>query len=159
MVIVMKLSVAMVLLTCLQVSAKTVFSQDRFTFKVSDVRLEKLLGIIERRSDYTFMYNYAYVKDLPRMSIRAKNATVESILKEALGPSMRYKVLANHLIVILPAGTTMEDVRASGSVRDKDGRTLVGVTVQVKGTTIGTVTDANGHFELDVPDSAVLVFS
>lgn len=159
MVIVMKLSVAMVLLTCLQVSAKTVFSQDRFTFKVSDVRLEKLLGIIERRSDYTFMYNYAYVKDLPRMSIRARNATVESILKEALGPSMRYKVLANHLIVILPAGTTMEDVRASGSVRDKDGRTLVGVTVQVKGTTIGTVTDANGHFELDVPDSAVLVFS
>ena len=51
------------------------------------------------------------------------------------------------------------DVRATGVVLSEDDEPLVGASVQVQGTTLGTVTDADGRFELQVEDDALLVFS
>ncbi|MCL1943781.1 MAG: TonB-dependent receptor [Candidatus Azobacteroides sp.] len=48
----------------------------------------------------------------------------------------------------------------SGTVTDTSGEPVVGATVAVKGTTVGTVTDINGKFSLKMPGNAgVLVFS
>src|SRR5665647_1032003 len=47
----------------------------------------------------------------------------------------------------------------TGSVKDDTGQTLPGVSVVVKGTTIGTVTDINGRYSLSVPANATLIFS
>jgi TonB-linked SusC/RagA family outer membrane protein len=53
-----------------------------------------------------------------------------------------------------------QDVRVTGTVTDIEGETLPGVTIIVKGTAIGTVTDLDGTYMLQVPDpSSVLVFS
>lgn len=49
--------------------------------------------------------------------------------------------------------------KITGNVKDANGENLVGVSVQVKGATIGTVTDLDGNFSLDVPTGAVLVVS
>lgn len=46
----------------------------------------------------------------------------------------------------------------SGQLLNDRGETLIGVTVTIKGTTLGTVTDINGKFSLKVPGNAVLVF-
>ncbi len=50
-------------------------------------------------------------------------------------------------------------VTVNGRVTDADGVPLAGAAIQVKGTTSGTVTDADGYFRLSVPDGATLVFS
>jgi TonB-linked SusC/RagA family outer membrane protein len=53
-----------------------------------------------------------------------------------------------------------QERRVTGSVTDAaDGSTLPGVTVVVKGTTIGTVTNQDGRYELSAPSAATLVFS
>ncbi|WP_183559947.1 SusC/RagA family TonB-linked outer membrane protein [Mucilaginibacter sp. SP1R1] len=53
-----------------------------------------------------------------------------------------------------------QDVRVSGKVTDEKGETLPGVSVAIKGTTSGIVTDVNGKFSLNVPNaSATLVFT
>jgi TonB-linked SusC/RagA family outer membrane protein len=53
-----------------------------------------------------------------------------------------------------------QDRRVTGTVTDFDsGSTLPGVTVVVRGTSIGTVTNQNGQYELSVPQGAILVFS
>jgi hypothetical protein len=50
--------------------------------------------------------------------------------------------------------------KVSGTVQDDAGIGIPGVSVAIKGTTQGTVTDANGKFELEVPDDkTILVFS
>ncbi len=55
---------------------------------------------------------------------------------------------------------TMTLQAVSGTIRDVDGSALPGVTVAVKGTNTGTVSDAEGRYSLNVPnESAVLVFS
>ncbi|WP_245189390.1 SusC/RagA family TonB-linked outer membrane protein [Lunatimonas salinarum] len=69
------------------------------------------------------------------------------------------------IVVLFCTGSLMaqgnQPIRVSGTVTSEDGReTLPGVNILVKGTTIGTATDIDGRYSLEVPSSdAVLVFS
>lgn len=47
----------------------------------------------------------------------------------------------------------------NGVVTDTKGETIIGANVSVKGTTIGTITDIDGKFSLEVPDKAQLQVS
>ncbi|MDN5210849.1 TonB-dependent receptor [Fulvivirgaceae bacterium BMA12] len=54
----------------------------------------------------------------------------------------------------------IEEKEISGTVKDETGAALPGVNVLLKGTTVGSITDADGKFTIAVPDdNAVLVFS
>jgi len=57
------------------------------------------------------------------------------------------------------AKVQQESITVQGTVTDTEGEMLPGVTVVIKGTSTGTVTDANGKYLLDVPSDATLVFS
>ena len=64
------------------------------------------------------------------------------------------------LTAFLFAGMAVQARVISGTVKDQTGETIISASVVVKGTTIGTVTDFDGNFSLEVPDDAkVLVFS
>ena len=64
------------------------------------------------------------------------------------------------LSALLLVGLAAEARVISGTVKDPTGETIISASVVVKGTTIGTVTDFDGNYSLDVPDDAkVLVFS
>ena len=64
------------------------------------------------------------------------------------------------LSALLFAGMAVEARVISGTVKDATGETIISASVVVKGTSIGTVTDFDGNYSLDVPDDAkVLVFS
>lgn len=53
-----------------------------------------------------------------------------------------------------------KEVQISGVVSDNNGETLIGVNILVKGTSIGTVTDVDGNYQLEAPDDATsLIFS
>lgn len=51
------------------------------------------------------------------------------------------------------------DIKVNGKVSDDMGLGLPGVSVKLKGTSTGTVTDANGNYSLTVPEQGILVFS
>jgi TonB-dependent starch-binding outer membrane protein SusC len=69
-------------------------------------------------------------------------------------------VLVLCLFLLANLATFAQSVKVSGSVKDKSGEPLPGVSIVIKGTTSGTITAVNGSFELEVPSpSAVLVFS
>jgi len=53
-----------------------------------------------------------------------------------------------------------QDITVSGKITDDDGETLPGVNIVIKGTTIGTITDVDGNYRIQVPNqSSILVFS
>ena len=61
------------------------------------------------------------------------------------------------LFFLLPLSLLAQQTIISGKVIDyTDGTTLPGVSVRIKGTTTGTVTDANGKFQISVPAGAIL---
>ena len=62
--------------------------------------------------------------------------------------------------VLLSSSLFAQTIRVTGTVTDaRDGSTLPGVSVLIKGTTMGSVTDFNGQYELSAPADATLVFS
>ena len=70
--------------------------------------------------------------------------------------------LALLLLMVLTCGASAlaADFRASGTVVDKDGEPLIGVSVGVKGKPgLGTASDVDGNFKINVPEGSTLVFS
>lgn len=70
-----------------------------------------------------------------------------------LGESTSFDI--EHVASMSPSKRT----KVTGTVKDEAGITLPGVNVVVKGTIIGTITDANGRFTLDAPSDGVLLFT
>jgi TonB-linked SusC/RagA family outer membrane protein len=70
------------------------------------------------------------------------------------------KILFFFLCSLFTLGTFAQEVSLTGTVTAADdGQPLPGVSVVVKGTTNGTVTDINGNYQLEVPQDAVIQFS
>jgi TonB-linked SusC/RagA family outer membrane protein len=63
------------------------------------------------------------------------------------------------LCALLPFAVQAQNLNISGTVRDGNGNPVVGGSVVVKGTTIGTTTDASGGYTINAPTDATLVFS
>ena len=160
---IMKLTTALLLFFCLQVSAKG-WSQERITIKITAAEIKKVLLAIEKKSDYRFLFTEDAVKGKPRVSIDVVEATVSDVLDKVLANTgIGYKILGNNLVVLKEGGIAAviaeQEIRVSGKVISAAGEPLIGVSVLIKGTRTGTTTDANGNFSITVPDDAVLVFS
>lgn len=71
------------------------------------------------------------------------------------------KFLQTSLILLTLLGSSILASAATigGSVTDAQGVALSGVSINLKGTTVGTITDANGAFSLNIPNKATLVFT
>ncbi len=64
------------------------------------------------------------------------------------------------VMALLPAAALAQGmVTATGTVTDANGDPLIGCTVQLKGSSVGTVTDLDGHFKMQVPEGKTLTFS
>lgn len=151
----MKFTFLIILTACLQLSAE-VHSQ-KVSLDVSDASIKKVLAMIESQTAYHFLFSDRRLKDRNNVNVQVQQADVFTVLDQVLTPaSLEYKLLDDNLVVITPRGETSSDVKIKGRVTGPDQQPLIGVTVKVRGTTIGKLTDANGAFELNVPDNAIL---
>lgn len=150
------------LFICMMFISTAAFSQnERFTFKADKIQLIQLLDKIQAQSSYKFLYrsdlvNSTYVK------INVSNVSLQDALKAALvKTSLSYQILDDKLIVISTKESTVSaQQKIRGTVTDAEtGEGLIGVSVIVKGTKLGTVTDLNGKYSLTVPKEADLTFS
>ncbi len=160
---IMKLTIALLLFACLQVSAKGL-GQERITLKMNEAEIKKVLFAIEKKSDYRFLFSEESVKGKPKVNVDVTNATLNEVLDKILANTgIAYKVLGTNLVVLKEGITSSEmispEIRITGKVTSATGEPLAGVSVSVKGSRAGTTTDANGNFSITVPDDAVLVFS
>lgn len=158
-ILLMKLSIALILITTLQVSAN-VFSQNRITLKLQSAELKIALKQIEKKSSYRFLYNDDVITSNRKVNIDANNTLVTEVLDKMFSEGeLGYRVLNNNLVVITSKNAEARDIRVNGRVVNADGTPVPGVSVKVKGSSAGTSTAADGTYSLSVPDGATLVFS
>lgn len=157
--LIMKSVFIIVLASCMQVSAIG-FSQKKVTLQLRNTEIRRILDKIEGQTDFRFLYSDRKVNLHKRIDVDIYQQNVNSVLNSVLaGTDFTYKQVDDKLIVILPSSSEWQNVKVSGSVLGADDKTpLIGVTVQVKGTAIGTQTDVNGKFFLDAPANGTLVF-
>ncbi len=154
----MKLIFLLTFACCMQVSAK-VFSQDaKIDLTLKNTNITKALHLISQKSEYRFLYNNDLLPKDMTVNIVAKQETVPEIIKTLLANSgLTSRILPNKLIAI---GYEKQEIKnVTGTVTDSTGHPLAGVSIQVKGTNIGTTTDADGNFSIDAPDNATLLIS
>ena len=165
----MKLTTILFLAGLMQVSA-TVYSQaTKFSFKAEKKQIVDLLKDIEETSNFRFFYIREQVNVERQVSVKAEDATVEEILDEIFsGEGISYKVLEDNLILLSPekktvessSGSVMQQNLISGVVTDETRQPLPGVTVVVKGTSRGTITDGLGKYSLpNISKENILIFS
>ena len=155
----MKLTLMAVFLICMQLSAK-VYSQKeiKLSFDIKKIKLAKALERIEVASDYRFFYNARQIPLDKMVALTTNgNKSISEILQPMLQPvNLRYQILANNVIALTTSGD-LKFLIVNGLVKDSKNEPLPGVSVKVKGTNTGAVTDRNGKFRIDAPDNSTLV--
>lgn len=159
LLLLMKCTIALLLFTTMQVSAKS-YSQDRITLKLQSAELKTALKQIEKRSVYRFLYNDDVISANRKVNINANNALVTEVLDGMLNQTtLTYKVLENNLVVITQKDFVLQETRVTGKVTGADGQPIPSVTIKIKGSNAAAVTDATGTYSITAPDGATLIFS
>lgn len=133
------------------------------TLNLKNVPLKQVLWAIENQTDFVFMYSKDDLRQGGNVSVNLNNESVEKALQTCLqGTGLTY-VIQDGVIVLRPAPNMRVPARieVTGQVRDRQGNILPGVTILLKGTTVGSVTDTEGRFRFEIPElkDIVLVFS
>jgi len=162
----MKLTNLLLLVSVFQTLAAVSYSQTAtLSLKINNAAVKDVLQEIEDQSDYYFLYSSKVIDVDRRVNVNMENADIEKILTVIFnGTSTSYKI-DGRLIVLQDSQhdvptQSLQSRTISGSVKNPLGEPLPGVTIAVKGTTTGTITDADGNFTLtNVSADAILVFS
>lgn len=161
----MKLTLFFVLLSIIQTFANSGYSQNtRFTLAKENTTIEDVLGILEKSSDFYFLYNGKLVDVTQKVTINVENELLEGTLNELFrNTNITYKIFERQVVLSPSAavGSSQQQKKSiSGKVTDSSGATLPGVSVVVKGTNNGVITDNGGGFSLVLGVNAkTLIFS
>ncbi len=130
----------------------------KITVKIESQTIESVLDQLASQLHIKFVYSPRLIGASRRVTLKLADKPLTQVLDELLAPrKITYEVRNNR--VILSQAKPAANVPVSGRVTQANGEGLPGVTVVVRGTTIGTNTDAEGRFSLDVPEGSTLVFS
>jgi TonB-linked SusC/RagA family outer membrane protein len=130
----------------------------KVSIKANQMLLTELFARIEKQSEFLFFYVNADVEHV-RVNVNVRNKKIQDVLAQALnGTDLSYTINDRHINIVRKALSIVQQQtrKISGTVSDINGDPIIGANVVVKGTTIGTVTDLDGKYALDVPSDAVL---
>lgn len=163
----MKLAALLILGVCLQASATG--NAQSVTLSEKNTDLKKVFKQIEKQTGYYFIYRDELLKGVEKISIDVKNRPIKEVLEKCLENQPLTFSIVDKLIVIkekiINNNTGKEDpveiplILIKGTVTDSLGQPLAGATVNIKGTRINTVTDANGMFAINAQTGQTLVIS
>ena len=138
----------------------------RMTIKLNNVDLQVAFNEIKQKMGYTFVYNDQVVKNVGKVSIHVTSSDIKYILARCLeGTSLDFYIEDNIVVIKSKAEqareTERKPVTVKGKVVDEKKQPLPGVTVLLKGTTLGVTTGGEGDFSIVITDTtkAELVFS
>ena len=134
------------------------------------IRLKTVLVDISKQSGYTFIYDENELHEANPVTIRVKNKSVEETLAILFrGQPLRYQIRGESIVIMrkelpevstISTSTLLQERTVTGTVTDAEGQPLGGVSVQLKNSERGAVTDSGGVYHLVVPtDNSVLIFS
>ena len=172
----MKLTILVFFLGLMGLSASTYSQKTKLSIDLQNVSIMEVLKSIESQTEFVFIYENDALKLDKRVSIKINNSSVDKILTEILKDTgTSYEIVEKQIVItkntpsieLLTLKSKFESEsqqprkkEISGLVKDSKGLPLPGVTVVLKGTTTGIITDSDGNYSLsNIPENATLQFS
>ncbi len=167
----MKICLFFLLTTIASVSASVSYSQNtKLSLNLQNATIQQLIKEIESKSEFIFVF-YDDALDLnQKINIRVENLSVEKILERVLDSTGNtFEVFDRQIVIgkknpatggIIEPSVVEQKKEITGRVVDKQNISVPGVTVIIKGTTFGNISDADGNFRvLYTGEAKILVFS
>ncbi|MBP1653185.1 MAG: SusC/RagA family TonB-linked outer membrane protein, partial [Bacteroidetes bacterium] len=160
--LVMKLTTVILIGAFLQLSANTNAQLINYTGK--SVKLEKVFEAIKEQTGYVFFYDDADIKNAAPVNIQLSGATVNTALPQVLrNQPFDYNIQGKTVVISRKVDffpmEMKKDGPVNGVVMSPNGQPLAGATVTVKGKPVSVLTDAQGHFSINVLSNETLIVS
>lgn len=156
----------------------------QITLSMDQAEISQILRQIQKQSGVKFVYSPSLVRVEKKLSVAVVKKKLSDVLDEILKPNnIQYRLVSDYILLYQPTaglpaspqqneeeqssinqtGWRQFEVPIKGKIVDENGEVLPGVSILLKGTILGTSTDASGAFELNIPDdmarNGVLVVS
>lgn len=141
----------------------------KISLTMSNKVLKNVLGKIEQTAAVRFAYASQTIPLNNKVSIAVTDTRLGDVLEVLLAPyKVTYEVVGTQIILkkdgmkVVINSEMLEDAifkKITGQVKTADGTAVPGVTVSVKGTAKGTITNADGRYEIEADQGAILVFT
>ena len=165
------LLVALLLWMVQTVTAQT----QRVTLNLHNEEVATFIRQVEKQTPFTFVYRNSVLNPKTRVSMVCEGQPLEKVLAQVMSPLGVQFSFNNNTVVLVrktdestnrqstpkqgSASRQQDGKKISGVVKDDSGEPIVGASVMVKGTSLGTITNVDGEFALEVPANATLSVS
>ena len=148
---IMRLACILILAFNLSVAAAA-FSQSKVSLELKDATMEEFIAAMKEQTGTQFLYNSSLLKVSELITVNVKDEDFRAVLDKVLSPLRLTYNVVNDVVVIkrLPYVAPDKTWKLKGKVTDQAGEALPGVTVRLKGTTIGISTDIDGAFTMEM---------
>lgn len=159
---IMKITAVLLFLFVGTAFATRSYSQSmRVTIVANHITTGKVIHEIEKQTDYLFVYDASEVDMKRNVKVDAQDRPVSEVLNKVFeGTDVSYAMEGKNIMLMKntekTASVSQADDKVTGVVKDAQGEPIIGANVTVKGQSIGTITDIDGRFTLNVPANAVL---
>lgn len=159
----MRLTVMLIMVAVLQVNAGS-FAQ-QVSINVKDAPVREVLSQLTKQTGYNFICDANIINSISRVTIKVKNTPLQKVLEACFATQPVELLFGDNATIVIKRKVqsiqpAAQVISVSGKITDTKGLGLPGVSVLVKGTKTGVVSDINGNYAIKVPDQkTVLVFS
>jgi TonB-linked SusC/RagA family outer membrane protein len=163
---IMKISAFLLFCCLVNIFADPTYSQStKISLNLKDATIEEVLNKIEDVSEFYFLFNQKLIDVNQKVNIEAENEPIKDILNDLFKKEGVNFVVYDRQIILTPSDVSslsvaIQQLKINGTVTDENGKPLPGATIQIEGTSVGVLSDANGKYSIDIKNvNAVLVFS
>lgn len=163
--LVMKLTFFLVCWIVISTQASVNAQRQTVTLKVQDVSLAEAIRELQQQTHLDFFFSNKKVDVNQKVTLDVYQAKLEEVLKQIFGTGFQFEFM-DDMVIIGPARNSsvlpqQKEIVVEGRVTDIHGEGLPGVSVTLKGTTIGVATDEEGYYKIGLPEikDIILVYS
>ncbi len=169
--LIMKLTLFFVIVSVFAAVGETYSQVTKFTLSGENVKLGDVLNKIKENSEFSFFYNEDLVDTEKRVNYKVVDATIDVLLNQILDEiGLKYGIVDKTIILSPKDKKEEKSVQQqvekpqkntiSGKVTDETGASIPGVNIRIKGTGIGTITNLDGNYSLELDkEDVIVVFS
>ena len=145
-------------------SFASAYGQERMiTLNLSKVPLNTALKEIEKQTSMSVVYNTNDVDINRVISIKVSKESLTNVMGQLFkGTNISYSIVDKHIVLSTKKEVEQQKktpIVATGTVTDAQGEPLIGVSILVKGTATGAITDMDGNFKIQAAKGDVLEIS
>lgn len=161
----MRLTILFLFVGLMQVSASLYSQNTKLSLDFRNARVVDVLEAIENQSEFRFAYSAEYIDLDRKVDVDVRSKSIEQTLSLLFeGTNVKYSINDRHIMLFKADmdqnNQNQQQKSVSGKVTDSSGMSLPGVSVVVKGTDNGVITDENGNYSISkVAENSILQFS